>query len=293
MSKHRRRAASLVEVLVTIGLIGVLAGLLLPAVQSARQSAGRSRCQNNLRQIGLALHDYHGNFGHFPVDAKSNLSWMVSILPYLERESLYDTSVAAASVNPNPLVNPPHVGLNTVVTTYVCPDDSRLTSSLTDPFGVNAAFTSYIGNGGAFPKGATVGLEGIFGDPSGVRFADITDGTSQTLLVGERTPPGNLQAGWWYPGFAFYGFVFRGPNVLLLAGAGTEFVDDPACIDVVGTFSPGRLDNPCDRYHYWSLHPGGANFLFADGSTRFLSYAAEPLIIPLSSRSGGEAISLP
>jgi hypothetical protein len=183
--------------------------------------------------------------------------------------------------------------LNTVISAYICPDDERLKSPLTDALGVNAAFTSYIGNGGAFPKGATVGLAGIFGELSPVRMTDIADGTSQTLLVGERTPPDSLQAGWWYPGFAGDAVGFRGPNVDLIAGAGTLFIDDPGCIDVVGTFSPGRLDNPCDRYHYWSLHPGGANFLFAVGSTRFLSYSAEPLIIPLSSRSGGEEVSLP
>ncbi|OWK41605.1 hypothetical protein FRUB_03683 [Fimbriiglobus ruber] len=111
-------------------------------------------------------------------------------------------------------------------------------------------------------------------------------------MVGERPPPDTYQAGWWYPGFHFSARGHRGPNGGLVAGAGLYFINDPCTIGK-RTFGPGRLDNPCDRNHYWSLHPGGANFLFADGSVRFLSYAAEPIIIPLASINGGEIVQWP
>jgi prepilin-type N-terminal cleavage/methylation domain-containing protein/prepilin-type processing-associated H-X9-DG protein len=294
MHLRRRTGFSLVEVLVVLGIIGVLLGLLLPAVQQTRQAAARASCQDHLRQTGLALHGFHAVNGAFPaVDNHTSLSWMVAVLPYLEQESLYAVSVAASQTDSRSLDNPPHLGLATVISVFVCPDDSRLLSPLADSQGLDAAFTSYIGNGGGLPAGASVGLAGIFGDSSGVRLSDITDGTSTTLLVGERFPPGNLQAGLWYPGYTTLAPGYRGPNVMLIAGLGNDGIVDPACFTLRGTFGLGRLDNPCDRFHYWSLHTGGANFLFADGSVHFLSYSAEPLIIPLSTRSGGEPVSLP
>jgi len=126
----------------------------------------------------------------------------------------------------------------------------------------------------------------------GIRLSDITEGTSQTLMIGERPPPDSLQAGWWYPGLDAYQQGFRGPNNAIILGSGVFYANDPRLIRS-GTFGPGRTDNPCDRYHLWSLHPGGANFLFADGSGRYLPYSAEPLIMALASRSGGEIVELP
>jgi len=293
--RPQRWGFSLVELLVTIGVIGVLVGLTLPAVQQARESAARTSCLNNLKQIGLGLHAYHSSHGRFPgSNTQIRLGWMVLILPQMGEESLYQRSVAACRIDPDPLHNPPHIGLATVVPTYVCPDDGRLWTPLTDSLQVTAAFTSYIGIWGSFAPGATQGLPGVLGGQAGCRMSQIRDGTSQTLMAGERPPPDSLQAGWWYP--VYYGYIlgFRGPNnVLRLGDTAFPYSPNDGCVISKGTFGPGTTSNPCDRWHLWSLHSGGANFLFADGSARFLSYSAEPLMIALGSRDGGELVELP
>jgi prepilin-type processing-associated H-X9-DG protein len=107
-------------------------------------------------------------------------------------------------------------------------------------------------------------------------------------MVGERPPPDNFQAGWWYSGFAGEGIGLRGPNNGLTLGD-VPFFSDPCNLTGV-MFGPGDLRNPCDRYHLWSLHTGGAHFLFADGSVHFLTYAAAPLMIPLASRAAGDIV---
>jgi len=295
-----RSGFSLVELLVVIGLMGILIGLTLPAVQQVREAAGRLSCLNNLKQVGLALHNYHTTHRQLPPlkvprsssDPNALLGWMALILPQMEQEALYRTSVVACQLDRDPSHDPPHVGFTTVVGTYVCPDDGRLSSALTDRFGVRAAYTSYIGIGGSVPPGALRVLAGTLGFSPGIRLSQITDGTSQTIMVGERPPPDTLQAGWWYPHYVGSGTDHHGPNNRLILGPIRLFSDDPCGVGK-GTFGPGRTDNPCDRFHLWSLHPGGANFLFADGSAHFLSYSAEPLMYALGSRSGGEVVELP
>lgn len=297
MQGGSRSAFTLVELLVVMGVVGVLLALMVPAVQDARAAAARLSCANNLRQIAVALHNFHGTHHQLPPllprpgdgkDPNLCLSWMVSILPQLEQAALYRTSVAACERNSNSLINPPHVGFATVVPTYICPADSRLYAALTDSEMRTAAYTSYIGIAGALPRGDLVALPGPLGHPPGCSFRQISDGVSQTIMVGERPPPDSLQAGWWYSGFVG-AHNFHGPNNGLTLAAPKLFAQDP-CRITKGTFGPGRLENPCDRYHLWSLHRGGANFLFADGSVHFFSYAAEPLMIPLATRAGGEAI---
>src|SRR5262249_41678830 len=148
---------------------------------------------------------------------------------------------------------------------WVCPSDSRLLTSLTDtdPYPVRAAFTSYIGNGGAVPPRAEKKLPRALGGLPGCNISQINHGTSQTTNVSEKPPTDSLQAGWWYPGWWDLPFL-RGPNNFIIFGAGKSFVEEPC--DVRRPFGPGRTDNPCDRFHLWSLHSGGANFLFADAS---------------------------
>lgn len=299
MNNPRRVGFSLVELLVVIGVIGVLIGLLLPAVQSVRATATRTGCLNNLRQIGLALHHYHDANGRLPPlppraddpgDPNGLLSWMALILPQMGEEALYRASVAACMADRNPLHNPPHIGFGTVMRSYVCPQDSRLLSPLTDPYGVQAGFASYVGIAETLPPGAPRGLAGALGALRSIRLADITDGASQTLFAGERPPPDSLQAGWWYSGrWGQQIGGFRGPNGFLVLGAGTIYLHDP-CTGVKSIFGPGRTSNPCDRFHLWSLHKGGANFLFADASARFLPYSAEPLLLTLGSIQGGEVV---
>lgn len=301
MNRQCRRGFSLVELLIVVGVIGVLIGLILPAIQQAREAAARLSCSNNLKQIGLALHSFHDAHGQFPPlptrtppgsDPNAYLGWMALILPEMDQTNLYGVSVHACQLDPDTLHDPPHIGLATVVRAYVCPDDWRLIAPLTDKFGVRAAFTSYIGISGVVPTGAKIGFDGILGITPGCRLTEITDGTSQTILVGERPPPDSLQAGWWYPDFNWYCATLRGPNNGMTLGGGSACVESDGC-SVSVTFGPGRTDNRCDRLHFWSMHPAGANFLFADGAVHFLSYSAEPLIMALGSRDGGEVVELP
>jgi len=294
----RRAGFTLVEVLVVIGVIGVLIGLTLPAVQRARASASRVSCQNRLKQVGVALQNTHAAHGRLPPlpgkhspspDLYALLGWMAHILPYIDQDALFRTSEHACRTDPNPFHNPPHVGLATIIPAYVCPDDGRLTP-MTDSFGVTAAYTSYIGVNGAFVPALGRALPGPFGRP----LTDVADGTSQTLLVGERPPPDSLQAGWWYPVYAGSGEGFRGPNSFMVVNDPIMFAQDYECAGAWrGHFGPGRLDNPCDRYHFWSLHPGGANWLFVDGSVRFFAYSADPIIAALATRAGGETVEMP
>lgn len=296
----RRSAVTLVEVLVTIGIIGVVVGLILPAVSSSRAAAARLQCMNNLKQVGVALHHYHNSNNCLPPrppltkangDPNAILGWMALILPYVEQGELYRISEQACQSDPNPLHSPPHIGLKSVIKMYVCPSDGRLTAPLTDPYGVSASFTSYIGIAGVVPPGATRGLKGPLGGRVGSRFSAITDGLSQTIMVGERPPPDSLQAGWWYPRTYAYSNPERGPNNGIHLG-GVLPTADIACDGIKGTFGPGRLSNPCDRFHLWSLHLGGANFLMADGSVRYLPYTSAAVVVALASQAGGEVVDL-
>ncbi len=285
-----RKSFSLVELLVVIGLLGVLLGLILPAVQQVRETAARSNCLNNLKQIGLALHDYHNVTGRFPPQPTQNLpkndpnvmlGWMVLILPAMDQASLLSISEQACRIDPYPFHNPPHVGAGTIVKTYVCPSDGRFLVPLATQGGERETFTSFIGI-----SGSAIGLRivpGILGQIAGPRLSDITDGTSQTIMVGERPPPVTLEAGRWYSS------RYSGPDLSMSIPALINPDDNCSAIN----FGPGRIGNPRDRCHIWSFHPGGANFLFADGSVHFLSYSAASILPALATRAGGEAISLP
>jgi len=294
----RRTAFTLVEALTVIGMIGFLVALMLPAVQQARESAGRTGCLNNLKQIGVALHHYHDLRGYFPPrpatsleDPNFSLLWPALILPEMGEAGLWAISEHALQVHPRfPYDNPPHVAMGTVIPSYVCPDDGRLSQPLQDRDGITGTFYSYLGVVGGRS------FDGVFGTSSpgklgGISIRSITDGTSQTLAVGERPPPDTLQAGWWYSAWRPTGVWTNlyGPD-------GAWFMDGPEVLgdSCVGPyfFGPGRTENPCDRLHFWSLHPGGANFLLADGSARFFPYVAygREMMIALATRNGGELV---
>lgn len=297
-----RRGVTLVEVLVVIGVVGILVGLSLPAVQRVRGAADRASCLDRLRQLGLALQNHHTSHGRLPPvparmgdkhDPAIALGWMAALLPYVEQDALYRTARSACAVDTNPLHNPPHTPFATPVRSFVCPADGRLTSPLTDEFGVTAGYSSYLGiTGSGLTRTGQFG-SGVFGEMPGIRLTDITDGTSQTVAIGERPPPASLRAGWWYPGSIGTLDPPRGPNGVISLGVIVTMLYDPQCEMGRVWFGPGRLDNTCDRFHLWSLHSGGGNFLFADGSARFLPYSAEAILHPLATRSGGETVQLP
>lgn len=256
------------------------------------------------------MQNYDSAYGHLPPQPPNGdphspdvlLSWMALILPQMEQDALWRVSQAACKVDATPYHNPPHVGYATVVPIYSCPSDGRLGSPLHTPGGDYAAFTSYIGIAGSMYGGFVVqrghqsvliGAPGVLGESPGIRFTAITDGTSQTIMVGERPPPNSLQAGRWYTLYSSGTEPFQVPDIIVSLPA-PPFSGDTECgATHLVSFGPGRLDNPCDRYHLWSLHSGGGNFLFADGSARFLSYSASPIIPALATRAGGEIIVFP
>ena len=288
----RRTAFTLLELLVTVGVVSILLGLLLPAVQKVRAAAARAACQNNLKQVGLALQTYHDAHGHFPAGHPKKpaegtkdfyLTWMTKLLPQLGEGPLAAATERASVAAPHwPYQDPPHVGLSTVVKPYVCPADGRLGVPLVDRDGVTAAFTDYMGVCG--PDNC------VLVNWPGTRIAGITDGTSNTVAVGERPPPDTLQAGKWYTIYHLYGGAWKsayGPDQAMYAEHSLSFGD----CEPPFRFGPGVTANPCDRYHFWSLHPGGGNFALADGSVRFLAHAAANKLSALASIDGGEVVT--
>jgi prepilin-type processing-associated H-X9-DG protein len=287
---------SLVELLVVLGIIGILLSLILPAVQQARDTAARLSCQSRLRQIGLALHSYHDTHGRFPPGQDQErtffgkgdgslvgVSWLAKILPFVEQQPLWDQTVQALKQDIVPWHNPPHIGLATVIPLYTCPSDPRAGSPQRGPDDILAAYTSYVG-----VEGALWGIteDGVLPFGQAIRFAQITDGTSQTLMVGERPPSARLDSGWWY---ASHWSAYSRDFIL----AAESFTDSRECVPPIPpgkfVFGPGRINNECDRYHFWSLHTGGANFAFADRAVHFLPYSISPMLRALSQprRRGG------
>lgn len=286
-----RRGFSLIEVLVVLGVISLLLSMLLPAIQHARAAADKVACQSNLRQIGLALHLYHQDVGHLPPHRSpspwlsspdSVFTWSTLILAYIDQQPLWQDSLIALRTTTNCFQSPPHRGLGTLIPIYRCPTDGRMTSTHASPSGAAIAFTSYLGVAG----GANNVFDGTIGCyPDGASFASIFDGLSNTVMVGERPPPDEFDAGFCYTRVSNGGGYSRsGPHnaMPMFTGGAGAFM-----------FGPGRTDNPGDKMHFWSLHPKGANFLFADGSVRFISYSARGIMISLATRNGGEFVELP
>ncbi len=285
---------TLIEALVALAILGVLIGLILPAVQKARGAAQGAQCSNNLRQIGLAANEYHTAYSSFPSGVHVNQgnylsSWLVDLLPYVERTDLWQATQDAYAQSPSPFNNPPHVGLAIPVAVYGCPADPR---SQQAGFAVRSriavAFTSYLGVEG---KDLNTN-DGILFTDSRVRLLDVRDGASVTLLAGERPPSTDMQFGWWYAG---RGQPYTGSLDMVLGVHEVNILPRSVAFCVPGPyqFGPGDLGNECDMFHFWSLHPGGANFLFADGAVHFLSYSAAPLLPALATRAGAESVTVP
>jgi len=294
---------TLVELLVVIAVIGILVGLLLPAVQAAREAARRAQCVNNLKQLGLGLHLHHDTFRRFPAahligmtwysSYKRNpppggltpgttypkdgpfWSWATRIAPFIEQENLY----RQLDLRGRPGVWPwwqydSETGaglLATIAPSFVCPSDLR-GGQLSRPSssGGQAALTSYLGVSGRNQFVEAGGQDGMLYVNSSVQMRDVTDGLSNTLLVGERPPSSDLQYGWIWAGAGDLP-SFGAADVVL--GVFERPLRPSAMPDF---YRPGRIDDPgsLHRYHFWSLHPGGGNWLLCDGSVRFLAYTA-------------------
>ncbi|MSQ94760.1 MAG: DUF1559 domain-containing protein [Gemmataceae bacterium] len=299
---HRRPAFTLIELLVVIAIIAILIGLLVPATQKVRAAAYRTQCQNNMKQMGVALHNYHGNYGRFPKGTDTiwgdhwYLSWMGSILPFVEQNALgktvdpeYRRSMSPWGYwwSPGWGGYAPHAALGMVVSIYRCPADVRELVSPIDMGNGNVtpiAFTSYLGvsgtNGSAY--------DGILYHKSTVRLTDITDGTSNTFMVGERPPSLDLWFGWWYAGA---GYDSLGTGDVVLGSRDFGYANSMGCPTSKVGYQVGTVNNACDQVHFWSFHENGGHFLLADGSVRFVALTANTVLPFLCTRAGNEVMN--
>ena len=288
-----RPAYTLVETLVVIAIIGVLAGLTAGGIQRVRAAAARTTCANNLRQLSLAAEQYHLARSQYPTGFTSRaqpkdlpyLGWTARLLPYLEQDALWQRIETAFRSDPAPLTfygHPAHADLlKTPVRAFACPADGRAAGPQVAN-GVSVAFTSYLGNSGR----NHIQKDGVLYTDSKTRHADITDGLSNTLMIGERPPAGDFRVGWWYRGWGLYE---DGTGETVLGVRERNFTSDyRSCPPGPYSFADDRTANPCAVFHFWSLHGGGAHWALCDGSVRFVRYAAADTLTALSTRAGGE-----
>ncbi len=257
----RRRGFTLIELLVVIAIIAILIALLLPAVQQAREAARRSTCKNNLKQIGLALHNYNDTHKVLPpgwvsltnVSGDRRHGWSAFILPFLDQVNLYNDinfegqpTTGASSISGN------------VIPAYLCPSDPT------------PGRNSSLGNNGKLNYPACIGdnshadaqngpTDGCFYRNSDVRFRDVTDGLSNTLFVGES-----------HAGFTDAGGTKNLGKVWL--GKYSGRTDGAYCLFRVDRDDADSLPNNLNELGGSnSLHTGGAQYLFGDGAVRFIS----------------------
>lgn len=325
---NRFQGFTLVELLVVIAIIGILVALLLPAVQAAREAARRTSCNNNLKQFGLALQNFHDIYQNFPPgltdDDTANLGWGTYILPYMEQTNLYDkfSDNLAAGTAPvamfvvkggshpnidswggNPCALRIDFGANQpytqqVMSNYLCPS-SALPNKDNNGYGAS----SYVGNGGteviafsSFACGAPQGImTGVFSNDAQntttfvYGMAAVTDGTSNTLMVGEigksqnvtpnKTTDGNfpLWAGGNNDGGCNAKYI--GAHIRL---AGPNFNINRPPVDQQSDVSFG------------SFHPNGAQFVFVDGSVHFITqYIDTTVYSNFANRNDGFPVQLP
>lgn len=308
-----RPGFTLVELLVVIAIIGVLVGLLLPAVQAAREAARRMSCGNNLKQLGLALHNYHDSFGQMPtnrargavfadpvtdVNARS-ISWIMGVLPYIEQQSLYDIIDFNFEVSNDPRngpdMNNPAMMSNSfvarsVIPGLICPSDGLSISRMGGRANVNAARELAVNNykgvtgsnweWGSFqvtggPLAATRwGVRGNgldFGNGMLFRsngrdvkteFRNVTDGLSNTLMVGEAVPAFCTHS-WWY--------WFNGSTATAAVPLNQRALCAEATTGIRNTDLRNCAADWPNNYSFMSMHPGGGHFAMGDGAVRFLS----------------------
>jgi prepilin-type N-terminal cleavage/methylation domain-containing protein len=298
----RRAAFTLIELLVVIAIIAVLIGLLLPAVQKVRDAALRMKCANNLKQIGLALHNYHGVNNCFPsgylcpspqADPKytsPGWGWGALLLPYLEQDNLYKQINFSL-----PVEDPTHLAVRTtVLPAFVCPSD-RSTGVFTvysknPPAPLAQAATNSYAACHGFGDDLDDELDsfnGMFSRNSKVRVADVTDGTSNTIAVGERAAL-FTQTPW--AGAVSFGTTRITPGAPV---ANPDVVEDApsqvlAHVDQ-DTINDTSRDDPEDFY---TPHTGVALFLFGDGSVRPLPIGIDLKVLQaLATRNGGEVVN--
>jgi prepilin-type N-terminal cleavage/methylation domain-containing protein/prepilin-type processing-associated H-X9-DG protein len=293
-----RRAMTLVELMVAVAIVGLLVGLLLPAVQMAREASHRMQCLNNLKQVTLAMHVYVDRQHTFPPgyissvlknldDGGPGWSWGAMLLPDIEQNALEDqvpfsTPVANANVTAISLA------------AFICPSDSAFEPTIDIPSIADnslictMAASSYVACIGTVRPTCKIcrgAFDGVFGRNRAIAPADITDGLSETIAIGERAFKWSTPALWGVvPGSELIdrlidGRLAAGPGYVL----GTTFKDGFNLEEIV---DDPREDHTLAEI-FGSMHPGGANFSFCDGAVRFIKDSIDPAVMnALSTRAG-------
>lgn len=268
---------TLIELVVSIAIIGVLAALLLPAVQSSRDAARRTVCKSRLRQLGLALHQYHEIHGCFPPGSyvmgpsfpiQSGWGWGAMLLPHMEQNAVYERINFGLRTGAG--ANLALIGMP--VALFRCPSEigsDTIVCTPTDDPPYPLASGNYCGS------------EGVLSAMSQVRFSQITDGTSETLMLGERL----VQPG--------------GPSILPFTSAwcGQVAFDDEYDLRSVPYLMPDPSHpingSPTDPSCFGSRHPNGAHFALADGSVVYLIDSIDSQVFTaLGTPSGGEIVNM-
>jgi len=280
-----RRGFTLIELLVVIAIIAILIALLLPAVQQAREAARRSQCKNNLKQMGLALHNYHETFSILPpgfnVDlvvantatGNGGLGWSGSILPGIDQANVYNT----IDFNADWGTGANEDACATYLSVYRCPSDTTVSHRNHD--GIDARVpTSYLacfsGTRGSDSESNVTDADGVFFLNSSIRLRDITDGTTNTIAVGECINDFDAFKDHFYIGSTSIGGW---------DGAPREYSEFLASTDVPM--------NSTNEVAFGSNHVGGAHFLLLDGSVRFLSEnMSQTTFSYLGSRADGKVL---
>lgn len=309
-ARIERTAFTLIELLVVIAIIAILMGLLLPAVQRVREAAARSHCVNNLKQIGLALHNYHDTNQSFPpsfqatgpytdgaTDTAPGWGWAAYLLPSIEQGNLY------RQINFNlPIQNSP-AAAQTVIKSYLCPSDIYPSG----PFALPSAFGNTLLMAAPSSYAACVGGDesetdgpaglGIFYRDSRTRMTDITDGTSSTIMIGERA--WSNANGTWVG--AVPGGVCKRGQLSPCPGGGAGWYPASTLVQAHSHLNNTTTDTDGGLDDFSSRHIGGSNILFADGHVFFVrsvqsdnpdgSYTPDSIAFQaMGTRAGGEVI---
>jgi prepilin-type N-terminal cleavage/methylation domain-containing protein/prepilin-type processing-associated H-X9-DG protein len=319
MNPQRRSAGfTLVELLVVIAIIGVLVALLLPAVQAAREAARRMQCNNHLKQVGLGLHNRHDVHLRFPQGQYNPIGadptpgspwnracWWHDLLPFVEQQPLYNALEAYTKATPAPPYitwsvnsdgnNPSTPGRNTVVKMFVCPSDKNGVKNRTVTGNEQGFHGNYVLCGGSTvfnPTTDTTGIDlnGLFYVYSKTRFADITDGSSNTLMGGEIMVVKDTNV---HDLRGRYYNTWQGNNLFSTLYPPNTTVGDRSNYCINTREAPCQSLSGTDVVQsVRSFHPGGGNFLFGDGSVRFVTNAINLTTYQaLGTRAGGEPLA--